>query len=47
VYLIGIHDLFRRENGYARLGETIIVNSCNVFQPLYSLMTSHIRGHIL
>jgi hypothetical protein len=25
VYLIGSHDLFHPEHGYARLGETIII----------------------
>jgi hypothetical protein len=25
VYLIGIHDLFHPEHGYARLGETIVI----------------------
>jgi hypothetical protein len=66
MYLIGNHDLFHPDHGYARLGETtvilqmappklwsrahllhMLVKICNVFQPKDSLLTSHIRGHLL
>ena len=34
MYLIGIHDLFHPEHGYARLGETIVIFADGTFRTL-------------